>query len=477
MTLTHILVFTGLALGAAALGRWLPPIHWRSSFLLVASLLAVFWLQPAAAIHSLDFWLPAGSIGLAVLAWSVFSRKEDVTQRAALLAGASIFGTVAAISLTRYLGPVCCLTPSRPPQIQAVLIGLAVMAGLAYLVLRLPGNKRLISAAAILLLLVVFLVLKTDDLTRLASAGLRQINGQSPALASPLDLRWLGFSYLAFRLLHALLDYRAGRLPSYTLGEFVTYALFFPASTAGPIDRSQHFVDELRKPAAWEPERLLEGAWRILLGCFKKFAIADSLALLALSGQNASQAQGIAWMWVMLYAYSLRIFFDFSGYTDIALGLGKMLGLSLPENFTAPYLKTDLTAFWNSWHITLAQWFRAYLFNPLTRALRSRQRLPVWVILLLAQVSTMLLIGLWHGVSWNFAAWGAWHGMGLFIQNRWTEWRRVYPMAQTASPAAQRLAGFAGWFLTFHFVTLGWVWFALPDLPSAWNVLLKLLGV
>jgi D-alanyl-lipoteichoic acid acyltransferase DltB (MBOAT superfamily) len=477
MTLAHILVFTGLALGAAALGRWLPSIRRRSGFLLVASLLAVFWLQPAAAIHSLDFWLPAASIGLAVLVWSVVSRKDSTPQRSSWLTAAVIFGTVAAIGATRYLGPLCCLTPSRPPQIPTVLIGLALMAGLAYLGLRLPGNNRFISVGMILLVLVAFLVLKTDGLARLASAGLRQISGQSPALASPLDLRWLGFSYLAFRLLHALFDYRAGRLPPYTLVEFVTYALFFPAFTAGPIDRLQHFVGELRKPAVWEPEQFLDGAWRILIGCFKKFALADSLALLALNGQNASQAQGTVWVWVMLYAYSLRIYFDFSGYTDIALGVGKALGLSLPENFAAPYLKRNLTAFWNSWHITLAQWFRAYFFNPLTRTLRSRQRLPVWVILLAAQLSTMLLIGLWHGVSWNFAAWGAWHGLGLFIHNRWTEWRRGHPQTQAASPAVQQLAGFAGWFLTFHFVALGWVWFALPDLPSAWNVYLKLFGL
>jgi D-alanyl-lipoteichoic acid acyltransferase DltB (MBOAT superfamily) len=344
-------------------------------------------------------------------------------------------------------------------------------------VIKLSGINRALSTGLIITILITFVVLKTDILALLASAGLRQISGQTTALASPLDLRWLGFSYLAFRLLGALLDHRAGRLPAYTLGEFVTYALFFPAFTAGPIDRSQHFVGDLHKPDGWSPERLLEGAWRILSGSFKKFVLADSLALLSLSSQNAAQAQGAAWVWIMLYAYSLRIYFDFSGYTDIALGLGKLLGLNLPENFAAPYLKTDLTAFWNSWHITLAQWFRAYFFNPLTRALRTRKQLPVWLILLAAQLSTMLLIGLWHGVSWNFAAWGAWHGLGLFIHNRWADWRRGNPTARAVSPPAQRLAGFSGWLLTFNFVTLGWVWFAMPDLPSAWSIFQKLFGL
>jgi alginate O-acetyltransferase complex protein AlgI len=476
MTLTHILVFSGLSLAAAALGRWLPIERCRCGFLITASLLAVYWLQPATAIHSLDFWLPTASIGLAVLVWAVVSHNDGESHRGSLKTGALILVAVAALSLTRYLGPLCCLTPSRPPQILAVATGLAMLGGLVLAAIRLAGANRPLTVALVVAILALFVILKTERLSLLASAGLRQASGQSLELASPLDLRWLGFSYLAFRLLGALLDHRAGRLPAYTLGEFVTFALFFPAFTAGPIDRPQRFIGDLRNPAGRTPERLVAGAWRILSGCFKKFVLADSLALLALSGQNASQVQGAAWVWAMLYAYSLRIYFDFSGYTDIALGLGKLLGFDLPENFAAPYLKTNLSAFWNSWHITLAQWFRAYFFNPFTRLLRTRKETPVWLILLAGQLSTMLLIGLWHGVSWNFAAWGAWHGLGLFIHNRWADWRRSRPSTQPASPTGLRLAGFAGWFLTFNYATLGWVWFAMPDLTSALIVFQKLFG-
>jgi D-alanyl-lipoteichoic acid acyltransferase DltB (MBOAT superfamily) len=149
----------------------------------------------------------------------------------------------------------------------------------------------------------------------------------------------------------------------------------------------------------------------------------------------------------------------------------------LPENFAQPYRQPNLTAFWNSWHITLAQWFRAYFFNPLTRALRTARRpLPEWVMLLLAQVSTMLLIGLWHGITWNFALWGLWHGVGLFIHNRWTAWRQPRPANPNRHPALGKLSHLASVLLNFHYVTLGWVWFALPSPDLAWAVFKTLFG-
>jgi D-alanyl-lipoteichoic acid acyltransferase DltB (MBOAT superfamily) len=182
-------------------------------------------------------------------------------------------------------------------------------------------------------------------------------------------------------------------------------------------------------------------------------------------------------LWILLYAYALRIYFDFSGYTDIAIGLGKTMGFNLPENFERPYFKPNLTTFWNSWHITLAQWFRAYLFNPLTRAMRSgRRKYPLWLVVLTGQLTTMLLIGLWHGITWNFAAWGLWHGLGLFIHNRWTEASRARLAALAIRPLLQRSLTIVGTLLTFHYVALGWVWFALPSMDLSWKALAKLFG-
>ena len=179
----------------------------------------------------------------------------------------------------------------------------------------------------------------------------------------------------------------------------------------------------------------------------------------------------------MLYAYALRIFFDFSGYTHIAIGLGQILGIQLPENFDRPYLKRNLTLFWNSWHITLAQWFRAYFFNPLTRALRSNPRnIPMPLIIFVGQLSTFTLIGLWHGISWNFAIWGAWHGLGLFIHNRWTNLMRSKASWLEGQATLNRFLSISSTVLTFQYVSLGWVWFALTDPAQSWHTLLKLFG-
>ncbi len=199
-----------------------------------------------------------------------------------------------------------------------------------------------------------------------------------------------------------------------------------------------------------------------MLGLFKKFVIADSLALVALNANNAIQVRTSNWAWVLLYAYAFQIFFDFSGYTDIAIGMGGLLGIKLPENFKSPYLKSNLTQFWNSWHMTLTQWFRAYFFYPVTRALRSGKRpLPFQLIMVITQISTMVLIGLWHGVTWNFILWGLWHGLGLFIHNRWAEWTKA--RFALLPQGWQNMLNAGGVLLTFHYVALGWVFFALPS--------------
>jgi D-alanyl-lipoteichoic acid acyltransferase DltB (MBOAT superfamily) len=180
----------------------------------------------------------------------------------------------------------------------------------------------------------------------------------------------------------------------------------------------------------------------------------------------------------LLYAYTFRLYLDFSGYTDVAIGLGRLFGIRLPENFSRPYLRENLTAFWNSWHMTLAGWFRGYVFNPLTRALRSARRpLPTGVIIFAGQMTTMILIGLWHGIAWNFALWGAWHGIGLFVHNRWADYRKARGPRPTRTGSGLRLAALGGILVTFHFVTLGWLWFALPSPELSWQVLLGLFGI
>lgn len=479
-----------LSLAAALLG-WLLPRRRLAGALTLVSLAALFWLQPASPLRNLDFWLPAASLALTALAWIVTLPMQPPAERASRrtsLSGLALAaGLVVLLSLARYAGPACCLTASRPPQILPVLLALATAAGLAFVLWRFPSHRQAISWTAIGLILGLFLLLKTPALAESASRAWRNVAGQDPTLAASGDLVWLGFSFLAFRLIHTIRDAQAGKLPALTFQEFAAYALFFPAAVAGPIDRVQRWQGDLRASTAQEPggrftrlpcaENLLGGAMRILVGLFKKFALADSLALIALNPQNALQTRTTGWMWILLLAYALRIYLDFSGYTDVAIGMGRLMGFRLPENFDHPYRKTNLTAFWNSWHITLAQWFRAYTFNPLLRWLRTRPRkLPTAAMVLVSQLTVMGLIGLWHGVTWNFLIWGVWHGMGLFVHNRWSDWVRPRLAHLEPYPWLMRPLPFVGWALTFAYVTLGWVWFALPEFGMAAGVYRTLFG-
>jgi alginate O-acetyltransferase complex protein AlgI len=278
--------------------------------------------------------------------------------------------------------------------------------------------------------------------------------------------------------LHTIRDRQSGRLPSVPLAEFFNYVIFFPSFTAGPIDRVERFTKELRAPLPMTNEDWIDAGTRLFVGLFKKFVIADLLAVISLNDVLVSQVKSTGWMWVFLYAYAFRIYFDFSGYTDVAIGMGRLMGIRLPENFNAPYLKSNLTLFWNSWHMSLTQWFRAYYFNPVTRALRSTEKtIPVWIIILFTQVTTMVLIGLWHGVTTGFAIWGLWHGLGLFIQNRWSEFIRDHLPTWTQTRKGQLAANALGVFLTFNFVALGWLFFNLSSPAIAWLAMQKLFGI
>jgi D-alanyl-lipoteichoic acid acyltransferase DltB (MBOAT superfamily) len=450
----------------------------RSLLLLGASTLAIFWLQPATPIRFLDFWLPVLTLFLTIVSWLLTAEPEQKADKKNWLAAGIVLALVLAIAATRYLGLEELFTASRPPNIGQVLTGLAAFSLLIFLLRRFSRPSQAWLAGGIIFLLLLFLVLKTPGLALWASVGLRSVVEQATASASALDIRWLGFSYVAFRLIHTLRDRQGGKLPGVSLADYVNYIIFFPSFSAGPLDRLPRFVKDLQKPLLFFSPELGQAFYRLTIGIFKKFALADTLSLLALSPHNAAQLQPGAWAWILVYAYAFQIYFDFAGYTDIAIGLGQILGVNLPENFNRPYLKPNLTQFWNNWHMTLTQWFRAYFFNPFTRSLRSRYRSlgAAWIVLI-TQLSTMLLIGLWHGVTWNFVLWGLWHGLGMFVQNRFTDWMKPRQTAITDRPRLQTALNFFNTVFTFHFVALGWVWFALPDVTLSLGVFARLFGL
>ncbi len=227
------------------------------------------------------------------------------------------------------------------------------------------------------------------------------------------------------------------------------------------------------------PTEFGEAVRRLVLGLFKKFAVADTLAIIALNPQVAGQITHPGWLWVMLYAYALQIYFDFSGYTDIALGMARVLGIQLPENFNKPYGRTNLTQFWNNWHMTLTQWVRAYFFNPVTRwtACEEAESIPA--------------AGHGHRADRHHAAHRPvargdrqLHYLGVVARPGIVRRRtaiRIGPNAPLLAESnriwGKRLVNFGGWFLTFQYVAFGWVWFCLPDMGSALRVFAGLLGI
>lgn len=485
MTITHILIFSIIAF----LSAWLVPPKWKPTFFLITSLVSVYWLQPASSIRNLDFWLPTLAILLTVLVWvSTQIKFKTIPKKDFISVALTISGVIFFLWISRYVEPLGFLTASRPPQFVSVAISMVTAAALVWIAWNLPASAKYIHIIFSLLIVGLLVIQKTQPIAVTSSSILRKFTGQDPSLASTLDFSWLGFSYLSFRLLHALQDAHSCKMNQVSLRNFALYALFFPSYTAGPIDRMQRFQTDLnsienapqsklraRLDEYLRSPTLINGSKRIMVGIFKKFALADSLAIISLNAQNASQVNQGFWGWVLLYAFSIRIYLDFSGYTDIAIGIGNLMGFKLPENFEKPYTKTSLGAFWNSWHITLAQWFRSYFFNPLTRWLRTRPaHFPVWAIILIAQVGTMLLIGLWHGITWNFALWGLWHALGLFIDNRWTDYQRTHPGLISFLKSRNNIYTPLSWFITFHYVTLGWVWFALPEPNQSIQILNKL---
>jgi D-alanyl-lipoteichoic acid acyltransferase DltB (MBOAT superfamily) len=462
-------ILTALLVGALTRGTW------RTFALLVLSVLAVYWFQPVAPLRSFDFWLPSLSLAFVTLTWFITSQTSTWKSRPNIIGLSIIIGLVSLIDLARYIFPQPFLTGTTPPQFIQYSIFVAIVAIVIAAFLYLSRNNAWVLSVVTILLLSILFILKSPTLALQASIFFRTLTDRPIENASALDLRWLGFSYIAFRLIHVLRDKQLGRLPELTLPEFATYVVFFPSLSAGPIDRAERFVGDLKKDFALTQDETLLAGQRIVLGLFKKFVVADALAVIALNDALATQVQAIGWLWIHLYAYAFQIYFDFSGYTDIAIGIARLIGIKLPENFAAPYTKPNLTQFWNNWHMTLTQWFRAYFFNPFNRWIRGYKSIPAWTMILIGQLATMLLIGLWHGVTINFVLWGTWHGLGLFLQNRWSDFAKT--RFNINNPRLQTVMQFGGVFLTFHFIALGWVFFALSSPSISWQVLRKLFGL
>lgn len=277
----------------------------------------------------------------------------------------------------------------------------------------------------------------------------------------------LGISYYTFRLVSYLLDVFWGKCePESNFVSFAAYVAFFPQLVAGPIQRSESFLDQLG--GATRSGRVLEGLARMALGFAKKIIVADNLNLLVSSAYAHLSAGSSLPAAAAFYLYPLQLYADFSGLTDIAIGAGLLLGIEGPENFNAPFSAASITEFWRRWNMTLTGWIRDYVFMPLRMAARNWGEIG----LAFSLAVNMLLIALWHGFTLGFVVYGLFHSVFLIADTFSASSRkRLYK----ANPLWARIAAFAGPIFTFHVVAFGSLLFRAPSF-SAIGVLLTSLG-
>lgn len=282
----------------------------------------------------------------------------------------------------------------------------------------------------------------------------------------------LGISFYSFQAIAYTTEiYRRKLEPRTSFVEFALYLAFFPKLIAGPLIRPAAFFQQIDQPAARPDAPTMRSALSLLvLGLFKKVVIADSLASLAEVAFSAAafpttEAFATPLYWQGLYLYAFHIYADFSGYTDLARASARLLGFDLPDNFQQPYLASTVGAFWNRWHMSLTQWFREYLFFPLSRALLNlTQRRFAKAIQIGVNLITMTLIGLWHGAAWTFVAWGLWHGLLLSVE-------RLLEIKPTRT-----WHKLLGGLITFHCIAIGWVMFRADSFASAGRFLMGLVN-
>lgn len=270
----------------------------------------------------------------------------------------------------------------------------------------------------------------------------------------------IGISFYTFQTLTYSIDvYRRVHRPLDRLSDYLLYILSFPQMIAGPIVRFHSVADQIEEREERLDDKLL-GLFRFVIGLAKKVLIANPLGEQAdyILAHEAGEISFVT-AWLGMFAYAFQIYFDFSGYSDMAIGIGRVMGFRFPENFDNPYTSRSITEFWKRWHITLSSWMRDYLYIPLggNRVSRSRLYFNLWFVFLLS--------GLWHGASWNFVIWGAYHGLFL-VMDRLFLLRLLEPMGKIPRML-----------LTFLIVTVGWVFFRIEHPQTAIAYLGSMAGI
>jgi len=256
----------------------------------------------------------------------------------------------------------------------------------------------------------------------------------------------LAISFFTFEFIHFLIEHRRNHLKNISLSNLTSFIFFFPSLVSGPIKRFPHFNNQIIS-ARLTPQNVFFSIYRIFLGLFKKLVLADTFATLVGSTFDSVPQVSAAspqLLWLKIFSYSFQILFDFSGYSDIAIGSAKLFGITIPENFNLPYFRSNIAQFWKHWHMTLYRWVVDYIFIPLGGSRFSLKKT------ILNTLIAMGISGIWHGAAWHFLLWGFYHGLLLVIFRLY----RRYFFFPISTPLAT--------IITFISVSLGWLLFIAP---------------
>lgn len=273
----------------------------------------------------------------------------------------------------------------------------------------------------------------------------------------------VGISFYTFKTMSYTIDvYRRQIEPCRNWWTYAMFVTYFPELVAGPIVRASIFLPQMKRSLKPSWPRAYVGLQLVGLGFAKKLLIADRMAIFVDSVFARPSLYSTGTIWSAVIAYSLQIYCDFSGYSDIAIGVSRIIGFDLPENFNLPYASTSITEFWRRWHMTLSQWLRDYLYIPLGGNRKGRVRTYLHLTI------TMVLGGLWHGANWTFVAWGTLHGLSLAVHKMWLD---------AFGGRSWRVPAVAGWAMTYFYVCFCWVLFRAQEFSSAMVIFRKMLGM
>ena len=294
----------------------------------------------------------------------------------------------------------------QPAYLGMIIITTLICYFCALAIRKKPDYKKLYIFLAIIFSLGALFIFKYFDFF---SITVNQVFGLS--LPQFKNLVPLGISFYTLQLIGYMIDVYKGRIkPERHLGRFALFVSFFPKITAGPIERGANLLPQLSKKHVFDYEQVSEGVKLFTLGMFKKMVIADNLGLIVDRGFSFLPLYKGVSLVLIVFFYSWQIYMDFAGYTDMARGIGKMVGINLMENFNLPYLSNSIQDFWRRWHISFSSWLRDYLYFPLGGNRKGISRTVINTLIVFA------ISGLWHGASWTFIIWGFLHGTGISIE-------------------------------------------------------------